>query len=104
VVAVGGSEPLYEDKIENYTVRFWAEGEWITVEVVDENSGDGITGMHRVRGADAKQLLADPEARVAFARAAIAALSLFRSYHRYTGWTSMFVRRDAKGNYDVKIW
>jgi hypothetical protein len=49
-------------------------------------------------------LLADPEARVAFAKAAIVALSLFRSYHRYTKWTSMLVRRDAKGNYDVKIW
>jgi hypothetical protein len=102
VVGVSGSEPLYEDKIENYTVRFWAEGEWITVEVVDESSGDGITGMHRVRGADAKQLLADPEVRATFARAAITALSLFRRYHRYTGWTSMLVRRDAKGNYDVK--
>ncbi len=101
---MGGQEPLYEDKIENYTVRFWAEGEWITVEVVDESSGDGITGMHRVRGADAKQLLADPKARATFARVAIVALSLFRSYHRYTGWTSMLIRRDTKGNYDVKIW
>jgi hypothetical protein len=104
VVGVSEPEPLYEDVIENYTVRFWAEGEWITVEVVDEGSGDGITGMHRVRDADARQLLADPEARVAFARAAIATLSLFRSYRRYTGWTSMLIRRDGKSNYDVKIW
>jgi hypothetical protein len=97
------AEPLYEDVIENYRVRFWVEGEWVKVEVVDEGSGDGVTGMHRIKG-DARQVLADPEARVAFARAAIAALSLFRSFHKYTGWTSMIVRRDDKGMYAVKIW
>jgi hypothetical protein len=95
--------PLYEEKIEGgFTARFWVEDNWIKVEVVD-NEGDSITGIHRVR-TDARQLLEDPKARMDFAKATIAALQFFKRYHRYTGWTYMFVRRFHKGSYDVKIW
>jgi hypothetical protein len=94
-------EPLYEEEIEGYTVRFWVEGNWVKVEVVDRD-GDSVIGIHRLR-TDAEQLLKDPKAREDFAKAAIAALSLFKGYHRYTGWSYMVVRQH-KDRLDVRIW
>jgi hypothetical protein len=96
-------KPLYEEEIEGFTARFWVDdSNWIKVEVVDKD-GDSITGIYRVK-TDARQLLSDPNARTDFAKATIAALSFFKRYHRYTGWTYMFVRRFHKGGYDVRIW
>jgi hypothetical protein len=104
LVGMSEPKPLYEERIEGgFTARFWVDdNNWIMVEVIDEN-GDSITGIYKLR-TDAKQLLKDPKVRMDFAKATIVALSFFKRYHRYTGWSYMFARRFHKGSYDVKIW
>ena len=97
-------KPLYEDKVEGYTIRFFVEDIWVRIEVVDKNGDIVIAGIHRIAKGNPEQLLEDPDVRMAFARAALVALSFFKKFHRYTGWTGMYARRVHDDLYDVRIW
>jgi hypothetical protein len=78
------SEKVYVEKIDNYLITFTIDGYFVTVQIQDLASGDGMVGYQHFFD-DPTKLLENEELRKMYAETLIKMLKFFRKYHKLIG-------------------
>lgn len=78
------SKKVYVEKIDNYLITFTIDGNFVTIQIQDLESGDGMTSYQHFFD-DPTKLLEDEELRKKYAETLIKILKFFRDYHTIVG-------------------